>query len=1831
MQRGKITFFEGGRNMCSKKIIYLTFLLLLVVQVSVTSAAEVWWSGAGADAKWSTKANWWGDAVPTNRDIAFLDLAGDTTLIDSTVTAVCDALRVGEWNWNCYLTMTGGSLTVDYDMYISTLQHPDGYGQGIVTMSGGTVNIGTNLMICKNGWWGLLEMTGGTINVGGTLWIPGGSDVLGGGAAYGELHLYKGTITAGNFDSNDLGGGRKFDIVAGQLIINGDDTADIGAGVNEGWIIAYAGAVPVAYDYNITNAGKTTVKATGCHWTRAGADNSWNTAANWVGGVPTSSKFAGVVESGTTCEIGSGVNAECNDCMIAYFSNWGGAGKQVRVKTLGGTLTTQGNLTVGGTDYATGIVDINSGTVNVGGVIDMGDNDSNINIYSGILRINGDETQQVYDDTEVGKMIAYGGSGVLLFDYNVTTAGKTTVTGGVPTNQNWGAAGLWNNPANWVEGSVPTRRDKATINLADSNCQITSEVNALCLGLTVGDTTGTCRLVMTGGTLKVGQYAVPSNVAIGSQANGIGAVNVSAGTVDIEGSLLVGNHGTGTLNVSGGTINVNKALIVAVGKGSGTVNLSGGTINVGAGLINAGLEIKDIGTGLFDIKGGTLIINGDATARVKEYAASGKIKAYSGRGTLNIDYGTTNAGKTTVTATSNSAVAYNPSPAAGATFVSTAPTLTWTAGDGATSHDVYLGTDYNGVDTATTSTPVIYKGNQGTASYSPATLDEGAVYYWRIDEVSGSTAKGNVWNFQVECPNDLRTNIKFNSDWRYYRGAIAGDSASALSYNDTGWKSVHVPHNFKNTPLDVAPWVLDKEDINWYRKYFRIPAEYSGKKVFIEFEGVDNKAWVWINGTAVSSHQGTVHKGAFLPFTMDVTNYVNFGSTVNVLAVKADNYYDANIPEFGRDSYGGIWRNVKMHITDKLHVTDAVDANVVAGGGVFVSYSNVSSSSATVKVKTHVENEYALSKTCSVKTIILDANDAVVTSNTSSSQAIGASSAYTFTQNLTVSNPCLWHPDNPYLYTVITEVYDSNTHVDSYSTPVGIRKVAFHPDNGFSINGGHLMWIGVNRTQTYPWMATAMSDFQQKLDARRMKDAGWHLVRTAHCPASDSFMEACDELGLMVEDSIPGFHYYAAGAFEQNSYRDMRELIRRDRNHASSILWELQINEGEYTATYAQNAVAIGHAEIPQDPCYVCGWLWDYNEVFDVFLCAAQHGARDYVFVSPLVISEHGHWDYGGSNSTSDASRADGEAAMLQQAWNHQESHHLNRALSYLCGDNVWAFGDRGLSSGITDVFRLPKFSYYFWQSQRDPNLNLAGSDSGPMVHIANYWTASSPTTVKVFSNCDQVKLYKNSVLQATQSPDTNYPTANLLQPPFTFSGIAWASGELKAEGLIGGVVKATHIVNTPGSASALDVDIDTMGYNVTANGEDMVFVYVTVVDSNGHIIPNATNAVTLTLIGPATVVSSAVANAEAGIATFLIRTMPEAGTITASAAASGLTGGSDSITTVAQTDKVVWIEKVYTPPALPGKATDPNPANLATGVSINADLSWTAGSEANSHDVYFGTDSTPDETEFKGNQTAVTYEPGTMSSNTTYYWRIDEKNGVGTTTGDVWSFTTVDPTPVFVAAGAVASSIQAITPALPSGIAVNDILLLSLETANELISITNQNGGTWTAVTNSPQGTGTAAGTSATRLTVFWSRYNGTQGAPTTSDSGNHQSGRIIAVRGATTSGNPWDVTAGGIEATADTSGAIPGATTTVNNTLIVAAIATALPDATGTANFSAWANGNLTEVTERTDNTTNAGNGGGLGIATGKKSTAGAYGNTTVTVGTAAYKGMMSIALKP
>lgn len=735
--------------------------------------------------------------------------------------------------------------------------------------------------------------------------------------------------------------------------------------------------------------------------------------------------------------------------------------------------------------------------------------------------------------------------------------------------------------------------------------------------------------------------------------------------------------------------------------------------------------------------------------------------------------------------------------------------------------------------------------------------------------------------------------------WNYLTITETGgnlDEASAPSFDDTSWTSVILPYEpFAKTAYTT--WPADTyEGIMWYRKHFTLDSSYEGKKLFIEFESANVTADVWVNGTHLSTHYG-----GFFPFMLDVTDNVYYDGTENLIAVRVNSFDQPDVPS--QPLFGGINSDVWLHITNPLHVTDPVYANKVAGGGIFVTYPLVSDELAQIQVKTHIINENTISKDCRVETYIVD-SDNVVVARMTDSQNIPAGGDYTFTQSTTIPNPSLWHPDHPNLYKVYTHVFDGVVPVDHYETRIGIRSIFFSKEEGFKINGQPLKFRGANSNRGYPYIGLAVSNEARYRDVLQLKKEGFNYLRPSPeaRPDDTSYLDACDELGMLLLDSIHRNDWRDTTLFKERCYQSMRDLIRRDRNHPCVIAWELSLNEIWWDdPDFSPTAMAVGHEEYPSDQCYVAAWKdsgrWGTEPVvFDVFIATPTAGAREYDGPLPMIISEHGHWEYvdNPDSTDSDVRRGEGETQMLNQAWNHQESHHLNLSLSNMCGDGVFCGTDYlAYFSGTIDKFRLPKFSYYFWQSQRDPGLIIPGVDSGPMVFIANYWAASSPTDVRVYSNCQQVKLYVNDVIQATRNPDTAYPTSNLLHPPFTFKSLTWQAGQLKAEGYIDGQLAATHTILTPAPPETLEISFDATELQA---GGDMTFVYVSVLDGNGTVVPSASNAIHLQTTGPAVLVGPDEIEAEAGIATFLLRSTTESGLITVSATSSELNGDSDSI-----------------------------------------------------------------------------------------------------------------------------------------------------------------------------------------------------------------------------------------------------------------------------------------------------------------------------------------------
>ncbi len=754
-------------------------------------------------------------------------------------------------------------------------------------------------------------------------------------------------------------------------------------------------------------------------------------------------------------------------------------------------------------------------------------------------------------------------------------------------------------------------------------------------------------------------------------------------------------------------------------------------------------------------------------------------------------------------------------------------------------------------------------------------------------------------------PASNREKRRLNTGWKSYRGSLAADAAKEASYDDTAWQDVNLPHNPPMKPPDPDPlrptWPkYSYEGVSWYRRHLVLDPCDRGKKVFVEFEAANTVTDVWINGV-----QRKIHYGGYLPFVVDLTDYLQFGLAGNVLAVRVDNTDNPDVPigNSGWFNWGGIYRNVWLHVTDRLHVTDAVYAGVPAGGGIFVTTPAVTAAEAQVQIKTQVRSEYTNARDCELRSSLVDSSGRIV-AQADDDRTIPAMGDFTFTQQLGVTDPCLWHPSHPNLYTLYCEVYDGNTCVDVVRTRVGIRRIGFSKSEGFKINGERLVFMGANRMQDYPYLGYAVGDLSQRRDAVKLKEAGFQYIRTSQYPQAPAFLDACDELGLMVLAPIPGFQYVGGETFKNHSYQDMKDLIRRDRNHPCVIAWELSLNETNFDSTYAKTAVAIGHAEYPGDQCFVAGW--QFPSIYDVFIATPTAGARTYAGPAPLIISEYGHWEYGGNPSTSDSHRAadlpgpykGGEAAMLRQASNHRDGLNLNRGMPHLAGDGLWCGIDLACyPSGALDTFRLPKFSYYFFQSQRDPGLILPGLDSGPMVFIANTWTAASTREVRVFSNCQQVRLYVNDVLKEVRTPDTGAATANLLHPPFTFADLTFERGQLRAEGLINGRCAAVHGVRTTEAAAAISVRPDVA--NVPANGSETVFVYASVVDVAGTVVPTAADRVTFSLTGPASLESPATVRAEAGIATALVRVSDRPGQVVISAAAPGLAEGQATLAAV--------------------------------------------------------------------------------------------------------------------------------------------------------------------------------------------------------------------------------------------------------------------------------------------------------------------------------------------
>lgn len=713
-------------------------------------------------------------------------------------------------------------------------------------------------------------------------------------------------------------------------------------------------------------------------------------------------------------------------------------------------------------------------------------------------------------------------------------------------------------------------------------------------------------------------------------------------------------------------------------------------------------------------------------------------------------------------------------------------------------------------------------------------------------------------------PDTGREVFSMNPAWRFYKGGMEG--AEACGFDDRSWQVVSLPNGIEYLPTESSGCINYQGEV-WYRKHFTPAETLKGKKLFLHFEAIMGKSKIYVNGRLLAEHYG-----GYLPVSVDMTQVVKWGED-NVIAVWADNRDDATYapgkPQDVLDYtyFGGIYRDCWLIAHNQVFITDPNYENQKAGGGLLVAFDRVSDTSADILLQTHVRNDGVRSFSGRVVYTLVDSVGREV-ATTQSKLSVGRGTAVTSRGKMKVKQPQLWTPAAPYLYKLKVLIHDADGRVvDGYYRRVGIRSIEFKGKDGFWLNGkpyGKPL-IGANRHQDYAVVGNAVANSIHWRDAKKLKDLGLEVIRNAHCPQDPAFMDACDELGLFVIVNTPGWQFWnEAPIFAERVYSDIRQMVRRDRNHPCVWLWEPILNETWYPADFAGRAKEIVEEEFPYGSSY---------SGCDTRARGAQYFPVQ--FNHPMEVSKRRpdityftrEWgdnvdDWNSHNSPSRVARNWGEQPMLVQA-----AHYASPYYDYTCYDGLykespWHVGgclwhsfdhQRGYHpdpfyGGLADVFRQPKYAYYMFMAQRSPEAVHPLADSGPMVYIAHEMTPFSSRDVTVYSNCEEVRLTVNKggkVYTYRKDKDrVGMPSPIItFTDAFDFMEDKKLSGKkrtdevfLLAEGLMDGKVVAAHKVCPARRPAQIRLRVDHEGMKLRADGSDFVTVVAEVTDKNGNV-----------------------------------------------------------------------------------------------------------------------------------------------------------------------------------------------------------------------------------------------------------------------------------------------------------------------------------------------------------------------------------------------------------
>jgi len=731
--------------------------------------------------------------------------------------------------------------------------------------------------------------------------------------------------------------------------------------------------------------------------------------------------------------------------------------------------------------------------------------------------------------------------------------------------------------------------------------------------------------------------------------------------------------------------------------------------------------------------------------------------------------------------------------------------------------------------------------------------------------------------------NSERKQININQNWQYHKGEMSTKPDSD-SWSTKGWQQVTLPHTYQLTSINLDNSTDDKSqktfhrDVSWYQKDLVVNAS-KNQKIFLEFEGAHQRTQLWVNGNYVGEHA----TGGYTPFHFDITSFIKPNKR-NTLVVFLDNRIDENIPPdgFTRDYilFGGLYRDVYLTVTDELHFTYNWESKT---SGIFITTPTVSERNATVSVRSEVKNSANEEKTFTVATKIVDANKNIV-AEVATRHILSANSKTTIkhTTGLT-ENVHLWSPDNPYLYRVYSQIKVDGKNIDDINNPLGIRTFELRLNEGLLLNGKPIEIIGANRHQHYPYIGDAVPNNLHRNDAIKFKQAGMNLVRLAHYPHDNSFIEACDELGLIVVEEPPTWIEFGNNVWFDRLEQATRVMIRNHRNHPSVLGWGAGIN-------HRGTIKRLHYAAKEEDPTRITmnnGTVWtgeQHSGVTDLYAVMDYRGAVRQAHDLLFAMEHTGTRDTKGLQEI--VSRYKNDPNLIGLAsWNGHDSYSFIKRDKQYPNLSVW-----GISSW--DAFRSPKPVYYWYKSELT---------KAPMVHIPDS-SAQFDDVVQVFSNTESIELHHNGSLVGFYQP-TVTQTNKHLSSPSTLVPFKWTEGKLTAYAIKNGKRVVEHSRAKPSIASKISLIIDTAGYDYSADGSSILMAYAYIQDKNGQTIEADTPYVTFNISGDAEIVGDESIGANPvtwrnGIAPIMFRVGNNPSDITLTAKAEGLAAANATLTT---------------------------------------------------------------------------------------------------------------------------------------------------------------------------------------------------------------------------------------------------------------------------------------------------------------------------------------------